>query len=50
MGGVRVGRGCGWCDSGEGLWVVCEWGEVVGGVRVGRGCGWCESGEWLWMV
>ena len=40
MGGVRVGRGCGWCESGEGLWVV----------RVGRGCGWCESGEGLWVV
>ena len=40
MGGVRVGRGCGWC----------EWGGVVGGVRVGRGCGWCESGERLWVV
>ena len=20
MGGVRVGRGCGWCESGEGLY------------------------------
>ena len=40
MGGVRVGRDCGWCESGEGLWVV----------RVRRGCGWCESGEGLWVV
>ena len=40
MGGVRVRRGCGWCESGG----------VVGGVRVGRGCGWCESGERLWVV
>ena len=41
MGGVRKGRGCGWCEKGEG---------VVDGVRVRRGCGWCESGEGLWVV